>query len=164
MFGIFSYVKIAVVVIMIASIAGAGTYVLKLRGDNSALKLNNQKLEIVVDNQKTALEQQKIDFASIRAAVAQHEIANKKLKEEVTALEKKFNKINASGEKRDLGALAKERPALIERIINRASINVLRCLEVSMGAPLTEAERNATKKSEINPECTGLVNPSFIDY
>jgi hypothetical protein len=37
-------------------------------------------------------------------------------------------------------------------------------MEISMGAPLTEDEKNATKKSEINPECWNIANPSYQPY
>ena len=39
-----------------------------------------------------------------------------------------------------------------------------RCVEIASGAPLTEAEINATKKSEINPECPALANPNYEPY
>jgi hypothetical protein len=33
-----------------------------------------------------------------------------------------------------------------------------------MGDPLTEEEKNAVKKSQINPICPDLVNPSYVPY
>jgi len=33
-----------------------------------------------------------------------------------------------------------------------------------MGAPLTQDETNATKKSQINPECPSIANPSYVPY
>jgi len=41
----------------------------------------------------------------------------------------------------------------VEKIIDKASDNVLRCLEIASGSPLTEDEINATRKSQINNEC-----------
>ena len=37
-------------------------------------------------------------------------------------------------------------------------------MEISMGAQLTENEKNATKKSQINPECADIANPSYQPY
>ena len=75
-----------------------------------------------------------------------------------------FNKTNASGKKRDMGDLAIARSSTVEKIINKASSNATRCVEIATGAPLTEKEENATKKSEINPECTSIANPNYVPY
>ena len=88
----------------------------------------------------------------------------KTLQEEFASLDNKFNKINASGKKRDIGVLAVKRAPAIERIVNRGSKQAVRCVEVAMGDPLTEKEKNATKKSQINPICPDLVNPSYVPY
>jgi len=40
----------------------------------------------------------------------------------------------------------------------------MRCVEIAMGSPLTEKEKNATKKSEINAECPSLANPNYVPY
>jgi hypothetical protein len=50
------------------------------------------------------------------------------------------------------------------RIINKGSANATRCIEIASGAELTENEKNATKKSEINPECPSIANPSYVAY
>jgi hypothetical protein len=81
------------------------------------------------------------------------------LKKDLDDLDKRFNK----GE-RDIGKLALERTGAIERIINKGSENAKRCIEIASGSPLTEQEKNATKKSEINPECPSFANPSYIPY
>ena len=74
------------------------------------------------------------------------------------------NKINASGKKRDMGALAVKRSKSIERIINKGSDQAVRCVIVAMGDPLTEKEKNATKKSQINSECPSIANPNYVPY
>ena len=61
----------------------------------------------------------------------------------------------------DLNYLAARRPKDIEKIIDKASDNVLRCLEIASGSPLTEDEINATKPSKINSECPDLANPNY---
>ena len=48
----FGYLKMMIAVIMIAGIAGAGMYVMKLRSDNAILKANQIKLEEAVSSQK----------------------------------------------------------------------------------------------------------------
>ena len=46
----------------------------------------------------------------------------------------------------------------------RDSDNAARCIELATGAEHTEKELKATKKSEINPECPDLANPSYVPY
>ena len=148
--------------ILVSSLAGAGLYVMKLRSDNAILKANQIKLEEAVTSQQEVIAQQKADFETIMAANQKLQDTRDILKAELENLDEKFNKINASGKKRDIGDLAVNRPESVERVINRASDNALRCVEVAMGAPLTEKEINATKPSEINSECPSLVNPNYV--
>jgi hypothetical protein len=56
----------------------------------------------------------------------------------------------------ELGALAAARPGLVERVVNNASQNALRCFEVLSGSPLTERELNAATPREANSECPWL--------
>ena len=75
------------------------------------------------------------------------------------ALDKRFNK-----GKRDVGKIAVEKPKVLERIINKGADNAARCIELASGAEHTEKELKATKKSQINPECPDLANPSYVPY
>jgi regulator of replication initiation timing len=56
----------------------------------------------------------------------------------------------------ELDALAAAKPKLVERTINNASDNALRCFELLSGAPLTENERKATSEKAFNSECPWL--------
>jgi len=145
--------------IMIAGLAGAGLYVMKLRSDNAILKANQIKLEEAVSSQKELIAKQQEDFKEILAA-------NKKFNELVNALQKDINDLDNRFNKdgRDFGKLAIEKTDSLQRIINSASDKVLRCVEIAGGAPLTEQELNATTKSEINRECPSIANPNYVPY
>jgi len=158
----FSTFKLVMVGILVSSLAGAGLYVMKLRSDNAILKANQIKLEEAVASQQEVIAQQKADFETIMAANAKLQDTRDILKAELQNLDDKFNKINASGKKRDIGDLAVNRPESVERVINRASDNALRCVEIAMGASLTEEEINAVMPSEINSECPSLANPNYV--
>ena len=158
----FSTFKLVMVGILISSLAGAGLYVMKLRSDNAILKANQIKLEEAVSSQQKVIEQQKADFETIMAANKKLQETRDILQRELQNLDDKFNKTNASGKKRDIGDLAVNRPESVERVINRASDNALRCVEIAMGAPLTEKEINAVLPSEINSECPSLANPNYV--
>ena len=145
--------------IMVAGLAGAGLYVMKLRSDNAILKANQIKLEEAVSSQKELIAKQQEDFKEILEA-------NKKFNELVSALKKDIddldNRFNKDG--RDFGKLAIEKTDSIQRIVNGASDKALRCVEIAGGAPLTEQELNATVKSEINRECPSIANPNYVPY
>ena len=160
----FGYIKIAMLVIMLGGLAGGVAYVMKLRADLAISEANNAKLESAVSDQKAVIEQQLKDVEAIRSAMAEQNALNEKLNASIQDLSDKFNKVNASGEKRDIGNLAEQKPKLMQRAINRGTKNALRCMEIAMGAELTEDEKNATKKSQINPECPDLADPSYVPY
>ena len=155
----FGSLKIAMVVILITSVAGAGMYVMKLRSDNAILKANQLKLESAVADQQELLQSQKKDFDDILAANQKMNELVSVLKKDLTDLDKRFNKKN-----RDVGKLAIAKTKSIERITNGASALATRCIEIASGSQLTEKEKNATKKSEINSECPSIANPNFINY
>jgi len=145
--------------IIITSLLGAGAYVLKLQKDNVILKENAVKLESAISEQKTLIENQKKDFEEILDANNKMNKLVNVLKKDLDDLDKRFNKKN-----RDVGKLAIAKTKSIERITNGASALATRCIEIASGSPLTEEEKNATKKSEINTECTSIANPNYIPY
>ena len=145
--------------IVSASLIGAGAYVFKLRADNAILKANAIKMESAITEQKELIENQKKDFKEILVANAEMNKLMGDLKKDLDDLDKRFNKNN-----RDIGKLAVEKTAVIEKIINKGGENAARCIEIASGSPLTEKEKNATKKSEINPECPSIANPNYIPY
>ncbi len=155
----FGSMRMIMIGVMVAGLAGAGAYVMKLRSDNATLKANQIKLESAVTEQKELIVNQKKDFKKILDANNKiNELVNV-LKKDLEDLDKRFNKKN-----RDVGKLAIQRTETIERITNGASKLATRCIEIASGSPLTDKEKNATKKSEINSECPSIANPNFIDY
>ena len=155
----FGSIKIVMVGLLITGIAGAGMYVMKLRSDNAILKANQMKLEEAVSSQKELIANQKKDFQEILDANNKMNELVSVLKKDLDDLDKRFNKKN-----RDVGKLAIAKTKSIERITNGASALATRCIEIASGSPLTEKEKNATKKSEINSECPSIANPSYIPY
>ena len=145
--------------IIISAVIGAGAYVMKLQRDNTILKENAVKLESAISEQKQVIENQKKDFAEILEANKKINELVGNLKKDLDDLDKRFSKKD-----RDIGKLAIERTGAIERVINKGSDNATRCIEIASGSPLTEKEKNATKKSEINPECPSIANPSYVPY
>ena len=155
MFGI----RLFLIGIVATAIAGGGFYVVKLQKDNAILKANAIKLESAVAEQQELITQQKEDFKEILAANQKMKELVSALKKDLDDLDKRFNKKN-----RDVGKLAIAKTKSIERITNGASALATRCIEIASGSPLTEEEKNATKKSEINSECPSIANPNYVPY
>ena len=145
--------------ILASAVVGAGVYVMKLRSDNAILKANAVKMESAITEQKELITKQKEDFKEILAANQKMNELVGVLKKDLEDLDKRFNKKN-----RDVGKLAIAKTKSIERITNGASALATRCIEIASGAELTEDEKNATKKSEINSECPSIANPKYIPY
>ena len=141
----FSSIKIAMILVMLAGAGGGYWYVQKLQKDNAILKENQIKLEGAVSEQKAVIEKQAEDFKKIRATLDTLEKEKAKLQKDKDDLTKRLGK-------HDIGNLAENKPKLVEKIINGASKSAARCVEIASGSPLTEEELHGTP----NREC-----PSF---
>ena len=152
-------IRLFLIGILASAVVGAGVYVMKLRSDNAILKANAIKMESAITEQKELITQQKEDFKEILAANQKMNELVSVLKKDLEDLDKRFNKKN-----RDVGKFAIAKTKSIERITNGASALATRCIEIASGSPLTEKEKNATKKSEINSECPSIANPNYVPY
>lgn len=160
----FSQIKLVFFFIMLMGAGGGLWYVQHLKSENEILTLNNEKLEGAVAQQQAVIEQQLADIKNIQDLNKQLTENNKKLTADLEVANEKFNKVNASGERRDIGNLAVQKPKSIQIIEGRREKQRARCFEIAQGSPLTEEEKNATKKSEINAECPNIANPNYVPY
>lgn len=149
---------------LLSGAAGGLWYVQHLKAENEILTLNNEKLNGAVEQQQALIQQQLRDIESKTAINKVLSENNAKLTADLNLANEKFNKVNASGERRDVGNLALSKPKSIERIERKREQQRARCFEIAQGSPLTEEELNATKKSQINAECTNIANPGYTPY
>ena len=138
-------IRLALILIILASVGGGYWYVQKLQKDNAILKSNQVKLETAVAESNQVIEQQSKDLKKIRSTLKEVEELNDRLQADKDSLNKRLGK-------HDIGNLAENKPGLVEKIINKASDSAARCVEIASGSPLTEEELNGTP----NREC-----PSF---
>lgn len=131
-----------------------------LREELAISQANTEKLNEAVKQQHAAMEQMKLEQEQIRNITKAVNDQVVKQNNDVNALRDRFN-TSANGQQRNWGRAAAEKPAQVERAVNRGTVNALRCLEIASGAPLTEAEKNATKPEEINKECPSIANPNY---
>ena len=152
--GIAAAIKAIVYLVIVGVIAGGLWYVMNIKADLATSEANNQKLQDAAAAQGELIESMQRDIAQIQETNKQLAEQNEKQKQDVTILSSKFSK-------RDLGALAAEKPAVVEKLVNSGTANVMRCLELASGASLNEKERNAKTPTEANRECPSLINPFY---
>ena len=100
----------------------------------ATLEANNQRLtEVNTANLNTITELNQ-SFEEIRENFNQVQSDFQSIREQNNELKERLGR-------HELGALASARPQLVERTINSASENALRCFELLSGAPLTESEK-----------------------
>jgi TolA-binding protein len=102
---------------------------------------NNQNIQTIDDLQNSYQKVQE-DFSRVQSEFQVIRMQNTELRERLG--------------RHELDALAAAKPRLVERTINGASDNALRCFELLSGVPLTENERNATSERSFNSECPWL--------
>ena len=160
MFGIGASVKAIVVLLIVAIVAAGGWYVMNLKADLAISEENSKRLQEGVREQQALMKQMAEDIAKIQDINRELAEQTTKHRAEVDALSRKFSQ-DAKGQPRDFGQFAKERPELVERLVNRGTKNAMRCLEIASGAPRTSEELAAKSATEINKECPAIANPNY---
>jgi len=151
--GIGAVIKSIVALIFLAVVAGGLYYISTMQASLAVLEMNNKQLEDGVKKQQELIEQQRADIENIQKTNKQLAEQNEKQKKDVDNLSRKFSKS-------DIGERAIENPVLMEKLVNRGTVNALRCIELASGAPLNDKEKEAKTPIEANRECPSLINPS----
>lgn len=152
--GIFSAIKYVIILAIVIAIGAGLWYVMNLKADLATSEANNKQLE-------TALQEQGAVLAQMKKDVEQIKTINEDLSKQKEDLQKDRDVLTSKFSKRDFGALAAEKPNVIERLVNRGTVNAMRCLEIASGSPLTEKELAAKTPTEANRECPALINPAY---
>ena len=148
--------KLAIVMFVLMCAMGGGVYWYynDTQERIAILTENNVKLETAVETNEQALAAQTAAFESMR-------VQNEKLQKEWTEINNRNRSLENRLSRHDIGASGVAKPGLTEKVLNNATKNAQRCLEIFSGSPLTEKELSATKPSEINNECWRTANPNF---
>ena len=148
--------KLALVMFVLMCAMGGGAY-WYYNDTQERIKIlteNNAKLESAVETNEQALAAQTAAFESMQKENARLQTEWKAISDRNRSLENRLSR-------HDIGAAGLARPDSTERVLNNATKNAQRCLEIYSGSSLTEKELSATKPSEINPECWRTANPNF---
>ena len=113
------------------------------------LNENNAKLEVAIQTSEAAVKQLQIDYKR-----ASEELS--KVNEEFTNIRRQNQVLADKLSNHDLGNLAQNKPALVEKVISGATTKANRCFELLSGATLTDEEREATDGKSFNSECPWL--------
>jgi len=159
----FLYAKIGIVLAIVGAVGGGALYVKNLRADLETARINQKLLEQTVEEQKMLLEVKEKDIALQKEITKELEANREASEQSIADLNERLNKVNeATGKRREIDKAAVKKTKLVTKIINNASNNIMRCLEIASGSPLTPDEIAATKKSETNAECPHLANPNYV--
>ena len=152
--GITAAIRAIAMLVMILALGVGGYYVINLKADLAVSESNAKALVAATAQQNALIESMKADIATIQQTNAELASTVDKQRRDVETLNTKFSK-------RDFGALAAEKPAVVEKLVNRGTVNALRCMELASGAPLTEQEKNAKNPMEANRECPSLIDSDY---
>mgnify|MGYP000011442183 FL=1 len=116
---------------------------------------NAAKAEMAQAETQAALEQTIKDLEQVQQQFNQ-------VSKEFEAAAGRVKGLETKLKEHDLAFLAENKPGLVEKVIDKGSKDMLRCLEIVSGSPLTEEELNVTKKSKANTQCPDIANPNYI--
>lgn len=156
----FAAIRLILILVILAALGGAAWYITGLRGQLAVSEAANTQLQDSVIMQQEVIKQIKEDVEKVQKANETISESIKNQNKDLNSLQNRFN-VNADGSTRDIGKIAITNTNSIERAINRGTINAARCIEIASGAPLTEEERNAKTKQQINKECPSIANPGY---
>ena len=113
------------------------------------LNENNAKLETAV-----AISEEAVSTLQANFARANQELS--RVNQEFAQIRAQNNVLSDKLAKHDLAVLGAAKPGLVEKLVNRGTINAGRCFEILGGAELTDKEKEATSGEAFNKECPWL--------
>lgn len=134
--------KIAIGIGIVGIAGGAWFYVQNLQSKLDLAAERQARTMDVVNAQEAVMKQLQNDIKKVQEVT---NTLNQKIAEankSVSNLNDKFDK-NSSGKARDIGKDAEAKPEVVEKIINRATKDAIRCGELLTGAPLRPKETNS---------------------
>ena len=122
----------------------------------AALIANNAMLTANVQTLTTANAQNIQTIEDLQTSYAKVQEDFSRVQSEFQIVRSQNNELKERLGRHELDALAAAKPGLVERTINNASANAMRCFELMSGAPLNDKEKNARSAREANAECPWL--------
>ena len=146
--------KIIIVLIILSLLGLAGWYYKWSQAEIKVLRDNNTKLVQAKKLQDETIKTMKSDSLLSSNTLLEIDTKYRESRKENGVLRNKLAK-------HDLGYLASKKPRLIQKIVNKGTVDANRCLEILSGSALTDKEKAATKKSQANSSCPKIANPNY---
>jgi cell division protein FtsB len=115
----------------------------------AVLTENNAKLETAIALSEEAISSLQEDYAAVQAE-------SERINQAYADIRRQNDRLSSRIADIDLGILAAEKPAAMQRAVNRGTENAGRCFELLSGSILTDEERNASSGEDFNKECPWL--------
>lgn len=149
---------IIIAMFMVASMISGGAYYYytSTQAKIAALIANNATLTANVQTLTDANNQNIQTIDSLQASYQQVQENYSRVQSEFQVIRLQNNELRERLGRHELGVLAAAKPGLVERTVNNASTNAIRCFELMSGAPLNEKETAATTDRQFNSECPWL--------
>ena len=153
---IFSQIKLyvlAAVFSFIIAAVGAGYLKYKsMLSDIETLQFEKQELQLHNTQLKDSIEEQKHVISELENSIADQKTINEGLNKTIESANKDVEVLEKVIRKHSLAKIASRKASLLQKKINNATIDVLRCFEIVTGEEL--------KVDEKNSQCTSLINSS----
>lgn len=137
----FSTIKLVLITLIFLVVASGLWYVSNLKADIAILEQNEIKLKDGIESQKQVIETKIREIQEIQIINNGLNQTIESQNKEIKNLNDKFN-VSANGQSRDLGAITRIKPKIINSIVDRATSNANRCFELATGAKLQPGEKN----------------------
>jgi uncharacterized membrane protein YhiD involved in acid resistance len=134
------YLKLALYSAAVISVCSIIWLIIHLQNKVNVLEENNNTLNKSIAIQQETINNMAFDIFDIKEINQEINNLQSKNKKEIESLRTTFER-EARG-KKDLTQLSAAKPGLIEKIINNASNEALRCMELASGAEPIKEEKN----------------------
>jgi septal ring factor EnvC (AmiA/AmiB activator) len=153
---LFSQIKLillATTFSIIVGAVGAGYLKYKLMVSNiKELEAETQQLQIHNKQLKNSIDEQKHVIENLESSIVEQREINIDLQETIASANKDVEKLETVIRKHSLTRIASRKASLLQKKINNATLDVLRCFEIVTGEEL--------KLDEKNSQCTNLISSS----
>ena len=120
--------------------------------DIETLQFEKQELQLHNSQLKDSIEKQKHVINELENSIADQKTINEGLNKTIESANKDVEVLEKVIRKHSLAKIASRKASLLQKKINNATIDVLRCFEIVTGEEL--------KVDEKNSQCTSLINSS----
>ena len=148
-FGLSTTFKWIAFLLIIIICAGSIYYVINMKSSLVISEQNNKILKDSITSQDEVIKKMQSEVTQINQINDKLNKNKVMYQKDVQTLSEKFT-VKANGQSQDLGYLARSKPALINKIIDKTTEDSNRCVELMTGAKLKEGEKNDQCQEFIN--------------